>query len=194
MKTQYPCTPYVPHATGIKRFLRCVAFAAIAITALAASPFSFAGSPDGSYKFVKASGYASFGGQKYELTPEMLDNLGYIDQASFKITRKRMKIDIRSAKSLIDQLSKDYNVPVEISVSGPTRITLQKSGSIWLGKTSRPIVVTFSANYMDQQITGSLKSRISIKIRGKKMVMTTPVSGSVLGYKIKAEALTTWRR
>jgi hypothetical protein len=184
----------MPHATGIRRFLRNVAFATIAITALAASPFSFAGSPDGTYQFVKASGYASFGGQKYELTQDMLDQVGFIDQASFKIKRKRMKIDIESAKKLLDQLSQDYGVPIEVSVSGPSRIVLQKSGRTWVGKTSKPIAVKFSANYLDQEITGTLKSRISIKIRGKKMVMTTPITGSVLGYKIKAEALTTWRR
>ncbi len=176
------------------RFLRSVAFATMAITALAASPFSFAGSPDGSYKFVKGSGYASFAGDRYDLDQDMIEDLGIVDRTSVRIAKKKMKISKKAATKLVDQLSAEYGVPVEMSVSGPNSITLQKSGRSWVGKTSRPIVVSFSANYSGMDITGKLKSQISVKIRGKKMVMTTPVSGSVLGEKFKAEAQTIWTR
>ena len=199
MKTNPHRTRPAPELEGarisVRRFSRLLASAAVALVALAAAPAAFAGSsPDGSYSFVKASGSATFAGETYELTPDMIDELGIVSKTSLKVKNRKVNLDRNAAKRLIDQLSKELGVPIDTTVKGPRTVTLRKSGASWTGRTKTPVVVKFSTTYAGEKISGTLRSHFKVKIRGKKMKMATPISGSVLGYKIKAEALAVFRR
>jgi len=171
-----------------------MAFAVAALVALAAAPVATAGSPNGSYKFVKASGSVTLGGDTTELTSDMIEELGIINKAALQVKNNKVKLDRNAARKLITKLGKELGVPIETSVKGPKTVTLKKSGSSWKGKTSKPVVVKFSTTYEGEKIAGSLRSHFRIKVRGKKMTLETPITGSVLGYKIKAEAVSKFKR
>lgn len=165
-----------------------------ALVALVLAPAAWAGPPNGTYRFVKATGSATYGGDTYQLTQDMIEQVGIGSSTKFRVRKNKMKIDRGAAERLIQELSTEYGIPVQTTIRGPKTLTLRKSGAKWVGKTSRPIVVNFSVSYSGMNISGTLRSHIGVSVRKKTMVMTTPITGSLLGETVKAKAVVTCKR
>ena len=163
-----------------------VALVCASLASLAASPAVRAAEPDGTYTMVSASGSLQAAGQVVEVSPLIAESfsLGQNGNApTFTIRDGRLKINRDGAVNLIVGLGERFGGRFDIDkVSGPNQIVFRKAGKSYVGSTGRPIVVKFSSPL--QTSTGTLKSVVRAKVKGSKLAITIPLSGSAMGHPI----------
>lgn len=198
MKTNEHCTPTEvrrhPAALLRRLGLRLMSLALVPLLTAAFVPLAAAAPPDGTYKFVKASGSITIGGDTTELTPKMIKELGIVNDAAIVVKNSKMRIDRNVMAKLLDKLETELGAEVETEISGPTSLTLRKTKKGWAGKTKRPVVVKFTITFQGETTSGNLNTHFNVKIVGRNLTLTTPVTGKALGQKLEAEAVSKFKR
>lgn len=198
MKTNEFCTPG-PSISESKLRLprfgwRPIAAAMVALLAVAAAPVAEAKAPDGKYKYVKASGTITIAGETQKLTRKSIEELGIVNKTVSKVKKSKLKIDRNVMDKLLGKLEKQLGAEVETTITGPKTVKLRKVGNKWKGKTKKPVKVDFTIKYQGQTYTGSMNMYFIAKIVGKKLTLTTEISGKMLGEKLEATAVSIFKR
>lgn len=164
------------------------------LVSMIATPDLQAAAPNGSYKFVKASGSLTAAGETIRLDDDMIKNFAALKNGRLTIAKNRLQIDRTAALKAIKQLANQLGITFKTSITGPNTISLKKVGTSYSGQTSRPIVVKFSANYQGQAISGKISSNFKVKIKGRILTLTVPITGNVMGYGVKGKIVVTLKR
>lgn len=190
--------PRAPLACGAapspRHWLRLVAIMICSILAVVAAPIAAAAPPDGTYKFVTASGSLTLGGDTVELTPDMIRELGIVNDVAVTVRNQKVALNRKAIVKLLKKVEKELGAKVETSISGPTSVTLRKKGKGWTGKTAKPVVVKFSITYQGQTAQGVLRTHFVVNVVGKNLTMKTPITGKVLGQNLSAQAVAKFKR
>lgn len=167
-----------------------VAISCAALVSLTAIPTLRAAAPNGPYQIVSATGGLKSAGQVIEMTKILAENFTISEFGKdplFTIQKSRLNINRNGAVNLINALGERFGSRFDIDkVSGPQSILLKKSGKGYAGNTGRPIMVNFSIPTLTgERKRGVLKTVVSAKVVGKKLIITMPLKGSAtFGYPI----------
>lgn len=198
MKTNEQCTPNpsgLHAATGFPHpGMRLIVIAVLSILSLAIAPVARAGSPDGSYEFISATGSVTFAGETTRLGADEIAELGIANDATLQVKKKKVNLNRNAVAKLLKKLEKQFGAEVETTVTGPRTVKLRKTKKGWTGKTTRPVVVKFTVSYGGETFKGTLRSHFKVKVVGKKLTMTVPITGNLAGAKFKAKAVTKFKR
>jgi hypothetical protein len=164
------------------------------LACFAAVPSASAAGPDGSYKLMTATGSLKLGGDSMDIDQEMIKNLIGASQGRLVVSQSQIKLNRSSAVIMMRQLGESFGFQVEASISGPKALTLKKSGTAFVGSTTKPVVVKLNVDIGDDVITGIIRSRFQVRVKGRTMVMTVPVTGELLGKNLTGEVKATFKR
>ena len=157
-------------------------------------PTASAAAPDGTYKFVKASGTLTLGGEALNLDEDMIRNIVGSTNGRVSVLQSQIKLNRTGAADMMKQIGESLGVNVEATISGPKALTLNKSGLSFIGKTTKPVVVNLKVSSGGLLITGFIRSNFKVVVQGRTMVMTVPVTGELLGKPLKGQVKATFRR
>lgn len=160
----------------------------------AAIPTASAAGPDGSYKLVNATHTLNLGGGPLNLDQEMIKNLIGAAKGKIVVSQSQIKIDRQAAGEAMEQLGAQYGFQLEASIAGPKSLTLQKSGTAYVGKTTKPVVITVKVYVGDQVMTGKIRSHFKIKIKGKTLLLDMPVAGDLVGMSLNGQVKATCKK
>lgn len=175
---------FIPPLSGVLRVAMAVVCATL-VSLLA--PSAQAGAADGEYAFVSASGYLTGGGDTIELPQDVLQEIGPIQDGHMVIKNNKMQLNRKAATRIIKGIGKELGIEFETTLTGPSSLKLNKSGKVWIGSTSEPIVVTFAATVEGEEISGNLKTHFQAKLKGDKLTIKVPITGRLSGKKISGE-------
>lgn len=147
-----------------------------------ASTTALAGGPDGEYKFVSATGFVSFGGDTREIRQEVIKEVAAIQNGKIVIKDNRLQINRKAAARIIKQIGDELRIGFETNITGPTYLKLHKTGKVYVGNSSRPVVVTFKGMVKDTKFWGRVDAGFMARVKGRTLELTIPNSGSVLGH------------
>ena len=157
-----------------------------AMVSLAATHSLQAAEPNGSYKFVSATGSLKAAGQVVEVTPILAESFALVplgEDPRFTIKNGSLKINPAGAVGFINGLGERFGGKFDIDkVSGAKSIKFTKTGNKYVGSVSTPVVVKFSSPL--QTKTGTLKSLVRAKVKGRKLTIIIPLAGSAMGHRI----------
>lgn len=156
----------------------------VAMLSLFLSPVATAG-VNGKYKYISASGSFSIAGQSVKISRNdmkavMTNSAGYT-----VIKNGKIRFNAEDSDKLIKKSLKDAGLDLKISVSGPKTLKLRKSGKTYVGSGNKPVVVKIKGEVQGQSINGKLKYKFNPKVKGDKLTLNVPVSGSMMGFPIK---------
>jgi hypothetical protein len=143
--------------------------------------------PDGEYAFVSASGSLTAGGDTYELPQDLLKEIGAIQKGKIVIQDNKIQLNRKAAAKIIQQLGDQLGIVFDITISGPTSLKLKKSGKIYVGSTTTPVVVAFETTYNGTKISGYLKTYFNATVKGDVLTLKVPVGGKALGMKFTGD-------
>jgi hypothetical protein len=177
---------------NVRRFF--IAALCVSFISIFATPAASAANPNGKYKFVRAHGTLSIGGEKIDIPQELVQELGALKNGKIVIKKKRLQLNRKAGAKIIKDLGKELGVPVKVDISGPSSVKLKKSKKTHRGGTKKPVIVKFKANYEGQDISGNLKTSFRAKVKGKTLTLTVPISGKILGEKLKGKLIIVGKR
>ncbi len=191
----FQTTRHSPHASRLAGFGKLLlAGICASLVSFSTMPTASAAGADGVYKYVKASGTLSVGGQSITVTPEMLNQFGAIQNGRITISNNRVQLNRNAAANIIKQLGTQLGVVITVKITGPTYVQLHKSGLIYTGSTTTPVVVTFSTTYQGTKISGNIKTNYIAKVSGTTLTLKVPVTGTLLGKQLKGTMTVTCKR
>jgi hypothetical protein len=155
------------------------------LLSLVASPTLSAAAPNGQYKFVSGSGRVNAMGESINLTKDVVKNFAVIKNGKITVKNNIIKINQNGAVKAVNEIGNMFGIEFQTTVSGPSFVQLAKSRNSYVGSTTTPVVVKFSAVVMDTEITGTVSSNVKVKVVGNKMTIDVPITGSALGYEIE---------
>ena len=145
----------------------------------------FAAAPNGDYKFVKASGSITVAGETLKLDEEIVEQFAALKNGKITIRNNKLELNRNAASKIISQLGEELGMKFNVKITGPTYVQLRKSGKDWVGATTTPVTVKASTTYEGQKVSGVIKTHFKVRIEGKKLKLTIPITGSALGYNLK---------
>lgn len=139
---------------------------------------------DGTYKYGTASGSFTIAGRSIDVGSQ--DLKGIVAKKKGRAVIKNLKIQVspNGGTKLLDQAFSGPNYNLQVTATGPKYIQLKKKGAAYVGKSSSPIVVTFSGTVSGQPFSGTLEYDFNAKVKGKKLLFNVPLGGSVYGIPI----------
>jgi hypothetical protein len=146
---------------------------------------TLAAGADGAYKFVRGSGKISVAGESLDIPTSLVQQIGGVVNGRVTIKNNRIQINRNAGAAVVDYVGEMFGVTFNYTVGGSKFIDLKKSGRLFTGKTVKPVVVKFSADYMGMQVTGNIRSAITATVKGRTLTLKVPVSGSAMGFPIK---------
>lgn len=164
------------------------------ILSFTAAPRLEAAAPNGYYKFVKASGQFTVAGETMVLDEDTIKQFAALQNGKLTISNNRLQLNRSAASRIITQLGNQFGLKFNTTITGPTYVQLRKSGTSFVGATATPVVVKFSTTYEGQKISGSIRTHFKVKVTGRDLYLTVPVTGSALGYNLKGQLKVTCRR
>ena len=142
---------------------------------------------DGEYRFVSAEGSISADGETIVLPQDLLKEIGAIQNGRIIIKDNKIQLNRKAAAKIIKQIGDELGIEFDITISGPTSLKLKKSGNIYIGSTTDPVVVAFETTYGGKIISGNLKTYFNAKVKSTKLTLNVPITGKALGMKFKGD-------
>lgn len=165
--------------TGFRRLL--LTTSCVSLVSFAAVPHAFAAAPNGDYEFTSASGSVKFDGKKINVSQRLIKNLAGVTNEKITIENRTLKIRRKALVSVVNNFADDFDIDVETKVSGPTSVTLSKSGNTFTGKTPQSIVASFDGSLLGKDFSGELKIRVAATVRRKTLTMVITFGGNAIG-------------
>lgn len=181
-------------AIGLPGFLKLILAFVGATWVQLATPTAMAGGADGEYAFVSASGTISGGGETLELPEDILQQIGAIKNGRIVVEDNKIQLNRKAALRIINQLGQELGIEFETSITGPTKLKLNKAGNTYVGETTEPIVVKFATTYEDEDISGTIKTYFKAKVKGDKLTLVVPLTIKALGKKFTGEVTVVCQR
>lgn len=187
-------TKTTPHPITPRSFTRLIAISCIlAIVSLFSTQTASAAAPNGTYRLTSAYGSIKVGTMTIKLTrkdtAELLGDAG-LDNARVLVRNNTIKINRAALIGDLVRQAKELGIPVTTKVTGPTSIKFRKSGRVYKAKTTKPVVAKFTAKVKTPQISGNLggnmKMTATATVSGRKIKAVVPITGAIMGVKIKA--------
>ena len=177
--------------SSAKLRLHLSAFGRFVLIALGLSIFSLVAAPtasagvNGKYKYVSASGSINIAGRNIKVSKNDMKAV-LANNSGFTVIKKgKIRIDADDADELLEEVLDDLGGKLEISISGPRSLKLRKAGKSYVGSGSEPVVVKFNGKIQGRAVRGNITYKFTPKVTGDKLTMDVPVSGSILGFRIK---------
>lgn len=164
-------------------FFRTIAtLASFAALTLIAAPSAQAGGADGTYRLTKVTGTFVANGQTVSVPKDILKNALLRDG---RIIVRDNKIPIYRSKweQLMDQFSY-AGFTGTVNVSGPSNLTLKPVDGTFVGKTTTPVKLSVSGDYMGTPINMTMSMTFKGKVVGNTMTITVPVTINAMGMSI----------
>ncbi len=153
----------------------------VSLVSFAAVPHAFAAAPNGNYEFTTASGSVKFDGKKINVSQRLIKKLAGVSNEEIMIENSTLKIRRKALISVVNNFADDFDIDVETKVTGPTSVTLSKSGNTYTGKTPRPIVASFDGSILGEDFSGELKTRVAATVRGRTLTVVITFDGDAIG-------------
>ncbi|MEO5713048.1 MAG: hypothetical protein ABIT37_06130 [Luteolibacter sp.] len=150
-----------------------------AMASLAMAPVASAKAPNGVYKFTRASGELTSGGLSYNIPKAVLKEIGSVENGSVTIRNGTLALNRKASGHIALALSQFISEPVFTSVKGPTSITFVKSGSSFIAKNAKPVVVKFTADVEGDKLAGVFRAKYNAKVTDGKLVINVTFSGTM---------------
>ncbi len=153
----------------------------VSVFSLAASPLTHAAKVDGKYEVKSATGSVTFNGDEVDIPKSIVKRIAGVANGDITIQDDTLRLKKKAAIRFAEEIADELDLDIEASVTGPSSVTLEKSGKAYTGQTSRPIVTSFEADAFGVDISGKLKTQVSARVRGKTLTIVVRFGGSGAG-------------
>jgi hypothetical protein len=153
----------------------------VSLVSFAAVPKALAAGADGTYKFKDASGSLKVGGEKFDVPDSLVKKLAGFTLGQVTIQDNTLKIRKYATAKIVENVGHDLDLDIEASVKGSNKIVLNKSGSLYTGKSATPIVASFEGDFHGASVSGDLITKVSATVNGNILTVVIKFSGEVIG-------------
>lgn len=171
--------------TGFSRFASfgrlVMATLCVSLVSFAAVPKALAAGADGTYEFKQASGSLKIDGDSFDLRESLVKKLAGFTDGEVTIENNTLRLKKNATAKIVVDVADDVGIDVDASVSGPNKVVLTKSGSIYSGKTDGPIITTFEGDVLGADFSGELITRVSATVENRTLTIVIRFSGEVEG-------------
>lgn len=177
--------PAVSRLAGLCRVL--LSAVCIALVSFVPAPGASAAAPDGQYEFTSASGTLSAGGDTYELPQDFLEGIAAIQSGKITVKDKTVKLSVAKAAKIIEDVGDQLGLTFDVTITGPKSIKLKKSGTKWVGATTKPLVINFQTTFNGDDVSGEMVFDFKAKVKGKTLTLTADMTGNAIGMDLTGE-------
>jgi len=180
-----PSTTPLQLKAGFSRFASfgrlVMASLCVSLVSFAAVPKALAAGANGTYEFKDASGSLKIDGDRFELRESLAKRLAGFADGEVTIENNTLKLRKNAAAKIVVDVADDVGIAVDVSVSGPNKVVLTKSGNTYTGKTAGPIIASFEGDILSADFEGELITKVSATVEGKTLTIVIKFSGEVEG-------------
>ncbi|RYD84151.1 MAG: hypothetical protein EOP84_06295 [Verrucomicrobiaceae bacterium] len=174
-------SPAIPRYRNMGRLL--LATTSVALVSFTAAPRALAAGADGKYEFRSITGSLRYDGDKVDLPKSLIKKISGVVDETAVIKNDTLKLNTKGLAKAVQEFADDAEVvDVSTSVTGPTSVSVTKTGSyLWTGKTAGAIVTKIDGDVFGEDFSGELRTRVATKVDKKTLTIVVTFGGDVLG-------------
>ena len=166
----------------------------VSLVSFAAVPKTLAAAPNGTYEFRNASGSLKVDGDEFDLPQSLVKRLAGFADGEVTIENNTLTLRRNFTARIVEEVADDLNIDVDVDVSGPSKVVLAKSGSVFTGRTSSPIVASFEGEFFTADFSGELITKVAATVDGRTLTIVVRFSGVVEGEDFTGRVTLTAKR
>lgn len=153
----------------------------ISLVSFAAVPQAQAAKVNGRYEVKRSTGSIRFNGDEIDIPDRLVRRIAGVVDGTITIQDRTLRLKKEGAVKIVENLADELDVDVEVGVTGPSSVKLVKSGDTATGRTTRPIVASFEAEFFDQDFSGELITRVKATVERNTLTIVVRFSGDAEG-------------
>ena len=160
----------------LTRFI--LAAISVSVISLAALPStSLAAGADGVYRVTGGKGSFTGGGETSKIPKSVFNEIAKEQTAGIVVLNHKIMVNRKMTAALFKSLAEDSGITIHPKVKGPSSLTLVPDGDHFTGKTLQPIITKFSGFDEGEKFSVTLKTYITVTVKGDSLTLVTRFSG-----------------